>query len=200
MNSKEIQVEVPVRAEDSVNFKQLTILGKGECGKTSILTRFMTNQFYNQIAPTPIDSQDINFVINKKKFRLKVWDTSGQDDFTRFRTITVPLSDYLIVVYSITDPLSYYEVEDTLMPLIKQKGKENVKIILVGTKIDLRTDSSLAFEEGQILANRIKALKFFECSSLSNEGVKEIFSFVQQDMYKDVAETQKSAFSKLFCC
>lgn len=59
-----------------------------------------------------------------------------------------------------------------------------VKIILVGNKKDLRifeNDPSLnnvkmvSCEEGQILARKIGAYTYLECSVLYNDGVLEVF-------------------------
>ena len=63
----------------------------------------------------------------------------------------------------------------------------NVPIILVGTKLDLRSDVEMvaklsekgqkpvSFEEGQAVANEIKAVKYLECSALTQAGLKDVF-------------------------
>lgn len=63
----------------------------------------------------------------------------------------------------------------------------DVPIILVGTKIDLREDretlSQLAQsgqtpvrrEQGLKMANKIKAVKYLECSALTQQGLKAVF-------------------------
>lgn len=61
------------------------------------------------------------------------------------------------------------------------------KIILVGTKLDLREDeekldslkekglSPITYEKGENMANEIKAVKYMECSALNQKGLKEVF-------------------------
>lgn len=63
----------------------------------------------------------------------------------------------------------------------------DVPIILVGTKIDLRDDretlSQLAQcgqcpirrEQGEKMAAKIKAIKYLECSALTQRGLKQVF-------------------------
>lgn len=63
----------------------------------------------------------------------------------------------------------------------------DVPIILVGTKIDLREDretlsqlaqtglSPVKKEQGQKMANKIKAVKYLECSALTQSGLKTVF-------------------------
>lgn len=60
-------------------------------------------------------------------------------------------------------------------------------MILVGTKIDLREDketlnvlseqglSPIKREQGQKLANKIRAVKYLECSALTQRGLKLVF-------------------------
>lgn len=184
--------------------KQLTIIGRGECGKTSLVRRFMKNEFSEELSATPIENEDYVFASEGKQFKLKIWDTSGQDDFLRLRGLTLPMSDYVMICYSISDPLSFYEVENTLMPMVKQKAREDVKIMLVATKIDKRSEDTVSTEEGVMLARRIGAFKFIECSSVvdieNNAGIKNIFSELRKDMLKSFSPKQQGLFRRVFFC
>jgi len=60
-------------------------------------------------------------------------------------------------------------------------------ILLIGTKIDLREDKEtlqilaengqapIKREQGQKLANKIRAVKYLECSALTQRGLKQVF-------------------------
>lgn len=180
--------------------KNLTIIGRGNCGKSSILNRYFRDCFLDEKEATPLLSEEIKFTIKNKKMLLKIWDTSGQENFYTFRTLTLPISDYVLICYSIDDIRSFYEVTDTLIPMVQTKGKENSKIILVGTKTDLRTEDDRSYEEGLVLSQNIKAYKFYECSSLTGEGINSIFEEIKQDMYDSNFKSSKGFFYKLFFC
>lgn len=61
-----------------------------------------------------------------------------------------------------------------------------VECVKIGTKIDLRDDretlsalseqglSPLKREQGQKLANKIRAVKYMECSALTQRGLKQV--------------------------
>lgn len=61
------------------------------------------------------------------------------------------------------------------------------KTILVGTKLDLREDADkleslrekglapINQSQGEDMANEIKAVKYMECSALTQKGLKEVF-------------------------
>lgn len=65
----------------------------------------------------------------------------------------------------------------------------NRVFIVLGTKIDLRDDretlsllseqgmSPLKREQGQKLANKIRAVKYMECSALTQRGLKQVSIF-----------------------
>ena len=63
----------------------------------------------------------------------------------------------------------------------------NTPLILVGTKVDLREDSStveklaskkqapITFEQGLGMVSEINAAKYMECSALTQQGLKAVF-------------------------
>lgn len=63
-----------------------------------------------------------------------------------------------------------------------------VPILLVGTKSDLRNDADtqrklkeqnqtpVTHQQGTALARHIQALRYLECSALSQDGIKDVFS------------------------
>lgn len=79
---------------------------------------------------------------------------------------------------------------------------------MVGTKIDLREDpekleslkeknlSPITPEQGEELSREIRALKYMECSALTQKGLKEVFDFaiktVLQPKNKKVAGGAKA--------
>lgn len=180
--------------------RQMTILGRGECGKTSIVHRLVRGTFAEALPATPIESETLDTSVRGTSMRIKIFDTSGQEDFSRFRVLTLPVTDYVLVCYAVTDPLSYAEVEDTIAGMIVQKAPAHAKVVLVATKIDCSKEGDLTAEEGRLLAERIGAVGFFECSALTGVGITEIFDFVANDIYESTRPPERSFFSRIFGC
>lgn len=88
-----------------------------------------------------------------------------------------------MVCFSVASPSSFENVVSKWYPEIKHHCPD-APMILVGTKIDLREDketlnilseqglSPIKREQGQKLANKIRAVKYLECSALTQRGLK----------------------------
>lgn len=180
--------------------KSLTVIGKAGCGKTSIFNRFFRNKFLNKITTTPVTNEYLTFRKYGKKMLLRIYDTSGQESFAHFRSLTIPISEYVMIVYAIDDHSSFNEITDTLVPLIMEKGPKNVKIILVATKKDLRTKEDKTTEEGAYLARCIDAIKFYEVSSLTGSGMEDLFDELKDEVYRSSYPGIVNWFVNVFYC
>jgi GTPase SAR1 family protein len=58
------------------------MLGKASCGKTSLLVRFVDNDFSCQMPSIGVDMKSVAVSVNQNEaLRLQIWDTSGQETF-----------------------------------------------------------------------------------------------------------------------
>eukprot|EP01133_Synstelium_polycarpum_P019111 gene19111-22889_t len=144
---------------------KVVVVGDGAVGKTSLLILYTTKAFPKDYVPTVFDNFNCLEMYENKPVNLVLWDTAGQEDYDNLR------------------PLSYPQ-------WLKEINQSNsgTPIILVGTKTDLRDDKKIlatlqesnqepiSRDEGVALAKEIGAVQFFECSSLTGNGVNEIFS------------------------
>ncbi|RWS13265.1 hypothetical protein B4U79_06018 [Dinothrombium tinctorium] len=159
------------------------IVGDGTVGKTSLLIAYTTDSFPTEYVPTVFDNYSASVMYKGEKINLGLWDTAGQEDYDRLRPLSYPQTDIFLICFSVASPSSFDNVTIKWVPEIRHHCPDT-PLILVGTKIDLRDERCVCIhkrkefvtrEKGLKLAKKIKALKYFECSALTQKGVKQIF-------------------------
>ncbi|KAI0395871.1 Rho2 GTPase [Xylariaceae sp. FL0594] len=166
--------------------RYLVIIGDGACGKTSLLSVFTLGYFPAHYIPTVFENYVTDCRVDGKSVQLALWDTAGQEDYERLRPLAYAKAHVLLIGFSVDSPDSLDNVKNKWIEEATERCP-GVPIILVGLKKDLRDDPvaieemrkrSLRFvteRQGEATAQDIGARKYLECSSLSGEGVDDVF-------------------------
>lgn len=110
-----------------------------------------------------------------ERIKLTIWDTAGQE---RFRSLT---SSYyrgaqgVILVYDVTRRETFKNLKQTWMKeLSVYADMDELVLMVVGNKIDLKEERQVSTEEGLQFARDHAAL-FMESSAKTKAGIKAIF-------------------------
>ncbi|XP_055298691.1 ras-like GTP-binding protein RhoL [Sitodiplosis mosellana] len=156
---------------------KITTIGDGMIGKTCMLITHTKNEFPEEYVPTVYENHTCNLSVDGKDYTLTLWDTAGQEDFDRVRSLSYPNTDCFIICYSISNRASFNNVLSKWYPEI-QHCSPSVPIILVGTKSDLRYPNSEKFvtlNEAKKLKQKIKAKALIECSAIEKKNIDAVF-------------------------
>jgi len=162
------------------------VVGDGAVGKTCLLISYTTNAFPGEYIPTVFDNYSANVMVDGKTISLGLWDTAGQEDYDRLRPLSYPQTDVFLICFSLVSPPSYENVLTKWHPEISHHAP-STSIVLVGTKLDLREDPAtvarlqerrmapIQYSQGVAMCTRIQAVKYLECSALTQKGLKTVF-------------------------
>lgn len=157
---------------------KLVLLGEAAVGKSSIVLRFVSNDFSENKEPTigaAFLTQRVN--INDYTVKFEIWDTAGQERFASLAPMYYRNAQAALVVYDVTKPQSFIKARHWVKELHEQANK-NIIIALVGNKIDILEDNEserkVAKEEAEKLAEE-EGLLFFETSAKTGTNISEVF-------------------------
>ena len=111
---------------------------------------------------------------------------AGQEDYDRLRPLSYPQTDVFLICFSIVSPSSFENAKTKWWPEVTHHAPDT-PIILVGTKLDLREDpemnarlrdrrmAPITYSQAVQLAKEIRAVRYLECSALTQKGLKGVF-------------------------
>ncbi|KAI1080102.1 putative RHO3 protein [Whalleya microplaca] len=178
--------------------RKLVLLGDGACGKTSLLNVFTRGYFPTVYEPTVFENYVHDIFVDSVHIELSLWDTAGQEEFDRLRSLSYDNTDVVVLCFSVDSKDSLENVESKWVGEI-QENCPGVKIVLVALKCDLREVNEeddeagasgtegqqqqqrekkpmIDYNQGLDVARRMKALRYLECSAMRNRGVNEAFT------------------------
>jgi len=165
---------------------KLMVVGDGSVGKTCLLISYTTNSFPGEYVPTVFDNYNANAIVEGNPVNLGLWDTAGSEEYDTLRPLSYPGTDVFLICFSVFSPESFESITRKWYPEITEHAPET-PIILVGTKIDLRTkpeaiqslkennQEPITVKKGEELAKKMGAKRYLECSALTQEGLAKVF-------------------------
>ncbi|XP_029967611.1 rho-related GTP-binding protein RhoE-like [Salarias fasciatus] len=162
---------------------KIVVVGDSQCGKTALLSVFAKDCFPECYAPTVFENYTASFDLDIQRVELRLWDTSGSPYYDNVRPLSYPDADAVLICFDISRP----ETLDSVLKKWRYEVEEfcpNTKMLLVGCKLDLRTDlftrshtrqTPVSYDQGFNTARQLCA-PYLECSSLQSENsIRDIF-------------------------
>ncbi|ODV96158.1 hypothetical protein PACTADRAFT_40355 [Pachysolen tannophilus NRRL Y-2460] len=162
------------------------VVGDGAVGKTCLLISYTTNKFPADYVPTVFDNYAVTVMIGDDPYTLGLFDTAGQEDYDRLRPLSYPSTDVFLVCFSVIAPSSFENVREKWFPEVHHHCP-GVPCLIVGTQVDLRNDMAIlerlrkqsqhpiSAQQGERMAKELRAVKYVECSALTQQGLKNVF-------------------------
>lgn len=158
---------------------KIVVVGDGAVGKTCLLISYVQGTFPTDYIPTIFENYVTNIEgPNGQVIELALWDTAGQEEYSRLRPLSYTNADVLMVCYSVGSKTSLRNVEDLWFPEVKHFCP-STPIMLVGLKSDLYEADNLSDlvdpSSAESLAKRLGAFAHVQCSARLKENIDEVF-------------------------
>jgi len=172
------------KREDIITFKIIT-LGDSGVGKTSIINRYISGKFDNNIFSTiGINFSLKKLVINKSQnIQLKIIDTCGQEKYRSLSKSYFRQTDGVLYVFGLNDKSSFDSIKEWMKYFDEENTIGEIPKVLVGNKCDLKFDEGLDKNLIQEFSKE-NNIKYIETSAKGDLNINELFEELGKMIYK----------------
>ena len=172
--------------DDEQNLKlveyKIILVGDSGVGKTSILKKFINNEFNEDIKCTiNIDFFSKSIKIDKNLYtNLKIYDTAGQEKYRALIKKYYQGTDGIILVFDLTNENSFNKLKSWINEI--SENTEKAQIILVGNKADL-IERKVDEDKAETFAKQ-RDMKYIETSAKEGTNILLLFEELALDINK----------------
>jgi Ras-related protein Rab-7A len=160
---------------------KIIILGDSGVGKTSLMNRYAKDRFSQKYKATiGADTMTKEITVDDKLITLQIWDTAGQERFQSLGVSFYRGADACVLVYDITDPKSFDNVDtwkEEFLNTAQPKNADSFPFALLGNKADLEAKRGVPKSKPKSWAQAQKQpdIPYFETSAKDAINVEQAF-------------------------
>ncbi|KAF9245678.1 GTP-binding protein RAB5 [Melanogaster broomeanus] len=161
---------------------KLVLLGESAVGKSSLVLRFVKDQF-DDYRESTIGAAFLTQTVtldDQTTVKFEIWDTAGQERYKSLAPMYYRNANCAVVVYDITQAASLEKARTWIRELQRQ-ADPSIVIALCGNKADLAARRQVTQEEAKKYAEE-EGLMWSETSAKTGEGVVDIFTAIAKKL------------------
>eukprot|EP01040_Poterioochromonas_malhamensis_P014649 gene14649-16247_t len=158
---------------------KVVLLGDTGVGKSSLVLRFVTNNF-KPYSESTIGASFMSklITVNSKPIKFQIWDTAGQEKYHSLAPMYYRGAAAAILVYDITRMSTFRTLQNWVEEL-RSKGPKDIALAIAGNKADLEENREVDRKVASAYAEEINAL-YLETSAKDDTNVQDIFVKLSQ--------------------
>jgi Ras-related protein Rab-6A len=170
---------------------KLVFLGASGVGKTSLITRYISNEFHKDHSATVgIDFFTKPIQVRDRTVNFQIWDTAGQERFRSLIPFYIRDSSIAVIVYDVSSPQSFDEAKFWHKTVVNERGRD-VLCVLVGNKNDL--ESKVSLDDVQQFTKPL-GIQTIETCAKTGQNVTRLFKLISECL-PDIEQGVKEPFS-----
>ena len=167
---------------------KIILAGDSGVGKSNLFSRIHKNEFSLESSTTlGVEFANKTMIIENATLKAQIWDTCGQEQFRALTKTYYKKAIGALIVYDITKKNTFENAERWYKD-IKDEAEEEVVIMLIGNKSDLKHLKEVETEKAAEFA-KDKGIAFIETSALDSSNVEMAFQMIVKEIF---AKSQKT--------
>ena len=160
----------------SIENLKVVLVGESGVGKTSIITQYISQKFYEdqQITTGASYSNKLVLCDDTKTLKFEIWDTVGEEKYRSLTKMFYKDAKAAVMVYDVTRQESFNELKNFWSVQIKESSPEDIILVIAGNKSDLIGQEVVDEEEARNFAKEKNAI-FFSTSATNCEVINNLF-------------------------
>ncbi|MFX0000588.1 MAG: Rab family GTPase [Candidatus Hodarchaeota archaeon] len=166
---------------------KVIVAGDKNVGKSSLITRFCDNVFYEDLKETiGVGFKRKKVVIKEDSteiaLELNIWDFAGEEKYRKLFPAYAYGASAALFLFDITNIKSLYDI-DNWIKVVEENASNDVVKINIATKIDLKDEREVSKEEAiEFFEKYTPGKKIIETSSKTGENVEKAFIYVAKEL------------------
>jgi Ras-related protein Rab-9A/Ras-related protein Rab-9B len=157
---------------------KVVILGDGGVGKSSLMQRFVNNEFDEKSFHTMgVEFLTKGVNVDGTHATLQIWDTAGQERYRALRTPYYRGADCCILTFDLTDRHSFENLDmwrGEFLHYADVQQPELFPFVLLGNKEDM-AGRQVAEDEAREWCRENHGIPYFETSAMTSKNVETAF-------------------------
>ena len=181
---------------------KVVLLGEAGVGKTSIISRYVSNTFSDVLMSTTGASFATKKleIDSEHKIKFQIWDTAGQERFRSLAKIFYQNAAVAVLVYDITRRDSFEKLKEFWIKELKDNAPSDIILAIAANKSDNYEFEVVSLKEGNELADQVHAI-FRSTSAKLSHGIEELFKvigekFIDPSMNTETSVSKEEEFRK----
>jgi len=148
---------------------RMVMLGSTGVGKTALIIRCLTDQFFNHYVPGKEMAYRHSMTIGPKKLLIDIMDSNGKNN------ALISYADAVVLVYSVTDIESFNFVK-ILIEKVRTLNLNDIPIIVIANKIDKKRQVSKS--DAEQLSRDYDVTVFERSAAIPTTDISSVFKEV----------------------